>query len=196
MKISKMIREKARKNPKTIVLPEGEEPRMIKATKTIIKEGFARLIKLILGKQAADLCTNIFSQYVAYEYINGGYLDKQVQEIKKLYKRKRDLMLKALKKYFPKEAKWTLPKGGMFIWITLPKRVNTYLMLQKAIAKKVAYVSGDAFYPDKGNYNSMRLNFSYSEDEIIEEGIKRLADVIKDEIAASYKEEPVFRGGV
>ena len=69
-------------------------------------------------------------------------------------------------------------------------------MLQKAIAKKVAYVSGEAFYPDKGNYNSMRLNFSYSDDESIIIGIKRLAEVIKDEIASSYKEKPIFREGV
>ena len=154
------------------------------------------LDKLVLAKQAADLCTNIFSQYVAYEYINGGYLDKQVEEIKKLYKRKRDVMLDALSRYFPKNVKWTIPKGGMFIWITLPRSVNTHLMLRKAIAKKVAYVSGHAFYPDGGDYNSMRLNFSFSDDESITEGIRRLAEVIKDEIATTYKEKPVLQEGV
>jgi len=138
--------------------------------------------KLILAKQAADLCTNVFSQYIAYEYINGSYLDKQVVKIKKLYKQKRDIMLESLEKYFPKEAKWTIPEGGMFIWVTLPKKINTNIMLQKAIAKKIAYVSGDAFYPDGGNYNSLRLNFSFSDDEIIREGVRRLADVIKDEL--------------
>ena len=154
------------------------------------------LDKLVLAKQAADLCTNVFSQYVAYEYINGGYIDKQVLEITKMYKRKRDIMLKALEKYFPKNAKWTIPKGGMFIWVTLPKSVNTNLMLQKAIAKKVAYVAGSAFYPDGGNYNSIRLNFSFSDDKNIIEGIRRLAEVIKDELATSYKEEPVLQEGV
>jgi len=154
------------------------------------------LDKLVLAKQAADLCTNVFSQYVAYEYINGGHIDKQVLEIKKMYKRKRDIMLKALEKYFPKDVKWTIPQGGMFIWITLPKKVNTSLMLQKAIAKKVAYVAGSAFYPDGGNYNSIRLNFSFSDDGNIIEGIRRLAEVIKDELATSYKEEPVLQEGV
>ncbi len=152
--------------------------------------------KLVLAKQAADLCTNVLSQYIAYEYISGGFLDKQVVEIKKLYKRKRDLMLEALKKYFPKGAKWTIPQGGMFIWITLPKGVNTNVMLQKAIAKKVAYVSGSAFYPDGGNYNSMRLNFSFSEDEIIKQGIRRLAEVIKEELKTTYKEKPIIHEGV
>lgn len=154
------------------------------------------LDKLVLAKQAADLCTNVFSQYVAYEYISGGYLEKQIVEIKKMYKRKRDVMLKALKDYFPKNVKWTLPHGGMFIWLTLPKYINTNLMLQKAIAKKVAYVSGDAFYPDGGNYNSIRLNFSFSEDEKIKEGIRRLAKVIEEELDSSYDEESVLPEGV
>jgi len=154
------------------------------------------LDKLVLAKQAADLCTNVFSQYVAYEYINGGYLDKQVVKIKKLYKRKRDIMLDSLKNYFPKGSKWTIPHGGMFIWITLPEGINTNIMLQKAIAKKVAYVSGDAFYPDGGNYNSMRLNFSFSNDEVIKQGIRRLAEVIKEELKTPYKKEPIIQEGV
>lgn len=154
------------------------------------------LDKLVLSKQAADLCTNTFGQYVAYEYINQGYLDKQVETIKKMYKRKRDVMLAALDKYFPKEAEWKVPKGGMFIWITLPKSVNTNIMLQKAIAYKIAYVAGDAFFPDKGNYNSMRLNFSYSDDKTIKTGIKRLAKVLKEELSKSYRDEPMFQEGV
>lgn len=152
--------------------------------------------KLVLAKQAADLCTNIFSQYVAYEYINGGYLNKQVVEIKKLYKRKRDIMIKAINKYFPKEISYNIPKGGMFIWITLPKNVNTNLMLQKAIAEKIAYVPGDAFYPDGGNYNSIRLNFSFSEDETIIKGVHRLSEVIKKEIKLKYNNGPVIQEGV
>jgi 2-aminoadipate transaminase len=152
--------------------------------------------KFALRKQSADLCSNIFSQYVAYEYISGGYLDKQLEEIKGLYKRKRGCMLKALEEFFPKEAKWTVPNGGMFLWVTLPKRVNTRIMFQKAVEKKVAYVVGDAFYPEGGHYNSMRLNFSYSEDEAITEAIRRLSEVIKEELARTYEEEPVLAEGV
>ena len=154
------------------------------------------LDKLIQGKQAADLCTNVFSQYVAYEYIKGGYLDKHVERIKELYKRKRDVMLEALKEYFPSEVKWTMPKGGMFIWITLPKSIDTRLMFQKAIAKKVAYVVGEAFYPEGGDYNSMRLNFSYSEDKLIKEGIERLAEVIQDELATTFQQDTFPPEGV
>ena len=154
------------------------------------------LNKLVLAKQANDLCTNIFSQYVAYEYIHGRYLDKQVKKIRHLYRKNRDVMIEAIEKYFPKEVKWTIPKGGMFIWITLPKSIDTRLMFQKAIVKKVVYVVGDAFYPEGKNYNSMRLNFSYSNDSTIREGIRRLAEVIKEEIATSYKEEPFLPEGV
>ena len=154
------------------------------------------LDRFIQGKQAADLCTNVFSQYVAYEYIKGGYLNKHVERIKELYKGKRNLMLKALKEYFPSKVKWTVPKGGMFIWITLPKSIDTSLMFQKAIAKKVAYVVGEAFFPEGGDYNSMRLNFSYSEDEQIKEGIKRLAEVIKDELATTFQQDTFPPEGV
>jgi 2-aminoadipate transaminase len=154
------------------------------------------LDKLILTKQATDLCTNGFSQHIAFEYINGGYLDKHVEQIKKLYKRKRDIMLKALKEYLPSNVKWTVPMGGMFIWITLPKSIDTRLMFQKAIIKKVAYVIGEAFYPEGGNYNSMRLNFSYSEDNQIREGIKRLAEVIQEELATTYQQDTFPPEGV
>lgn len=152
--------------------------------------------KMVLAKQATDLCTNVFSQYVAYEYVNGGFLDKQVEKISKMYKHKRDIMIKALKENFPEGVKWTVPKGGMFIWITLPKNIDTSVMLQKALSKKVAYVIGEAFYPEGGNYNSMRLNFSYSDEKTIVEGIKRLSEVIKDELKTRYQEDVLLPGGV
>lgn len=152
--------------------------------------------KLVLAKQASDLCTNVFSQYVAYEYINGGYLDKHVTYISEMYKKKRDIMMKALTEYMPKKVKWTIPKGGMFIWVTLPKNIDTRVMLQQALSKKVAYVIGEAFYPEGGNYSSMRLNFSYSDDESIVEGIKRLSEVIKAELKTVYQKDVMLPSGV
>ena len=154
------------------------------------------LNKFILSKQSMDLCTNVFSQYVAYEYIKGGYLDNHVVKIRELYKRKRDIMVNSIRKYFPKEVEWTIPKGGMFLWITLPKRINTRIMFQNALTHQVAYVVGDAFYPDGGTYNTMRLNFSYSNDDAIIEGIKRLGSVIKQELSITYEEEPTLAEGV
>mgnify|MGYP006279390803 CR=1 FL=1 len=154
------------------------------------------LHKLTLAKQAMDLCTNVFSQYIACEYLEGGYLDEHVEKIKKLYKHKRDVMLDAIKIHFPKDVTWTIPKGGMFIWITLPKKINTHLMFQKALSKKVAYVAGDAFFPENAEYNSMRLNFSYSDDELLRKGIKRLAAVIKEELTYKYEPSPSTGEGV
>ena len=152
--------------------------------------------KFSMTKQSTDLCSNVFTQYIAYEYVKGGYLDRHVEQIKKLYKHKRDVMVKALKEYFPKDVKWNVPHGGMFLWVTLPKHLNTRLMFKRAIAKKVAYVVGDAFYPDGSNYYSMRLNFSYSDDEVIGEGIRRIAEVIKEEMTTTYEKEPSFIEGV
>ena len=151
--------------------------------------------KFALTKQSSDLCSNMFVQYIAYEYIKGGYLDTQIQHIKVLYRHKRDVMIKALEDYFPKGAKWTVPGGGMFLWVTLPKNVYTRLMFKRAVAKKVAYVVGDAFYPDSSNYNSMRLNFSYADDDVMREGIKRLAEVIKEEMVNPYDKDE-YVGGV
>jgi 2-aminoadipate transaminase len=154
------------------------------------------LDKLVLAKQATDLCTNVFSQYVAYEYVKGGFLEDQVKTISTMYKHKRDVMLEALETHFPKEVKWTIPKGGMFIWISLPKTIDTRLMFQKALSKKVAYVVGEAFFPEGGNYHSMRLNFSYSDDETIKEGIKRLADVINEELSKNFQDDTYPPEGV
>ena len=151
--------------------------------------------KFALTKQSTDLCSNMFSQYIAYEYIKGGYLDTQIQHITQMYRHKRDIMIKAIQEYFPAGVKWTVPHGGMFLWVTLPKNLNTRLMFKRALAKKVAYVVGDAFFPDSSNYNCMRLNFSYSDDETIREGIKRLAEVIHEETAATYDKD-YYVGGV
>jgi len=147
------------------------------------------LEKLVLSKQATDLCTNVFSQYIAYEYIKGGYLDKHVETIRNMYKKHRDIMIDEIEKQFPPTVKWKVPKGGMFIWIELPKTIDTRIMFQKAISKKVAYVVGEAFFPEGGNYHSMRLNFSYTDEKFIREGIQRLADVIKEELKIDYQND-------
>ncbi len=136
--------------------------------------------KAVLAKQGIDLCTNTFGQYIANEYIEKGYLDRHIPKIISLYKRKRDLMLNMMDEHFPDYVDWTRPNGGMFLWVTLPKEMDAEKMFQKAIENKVAYVIGSAFYPKRNHKNTFRLNFTYSTDEQIEEGIKRLAKVIKE----------------
>jgi len=99
-----------------------------------------------------------------------------------LYRGKRDTMLSALDVEFPDEAQWNRPEGGLFLWVTLPPSVSTREMFPKAVANDVAYVVGDAFFPNGGGANTMRLNFSHASDERIHEGVRRLAAVTREEI--------------
>lgn len=142
--------------------------------------------KLVIAKQAIDLCTSPFMQYVIAEYLAMGKLDALIQATRNNYKEKRNFMLKMLEKYMPKrfDLTWTKPEGGLFLWISLPHYIDTEKMFYKAVEKNVAYVIGSAFYFDEAELNCMRINFSYSSFEQIEEGVKRLASVIQDEIDA------------
>lgn len=144
----------------------------------IASEEIAR--KMIIAKQSVDLCTPTFTQLIAYYYIRNGYMEKHIPKIIEMYKRKRDIMLEAMEKYFPDGCKWTKPRGGMFLWVELPKHISTIEMFQDAVKEKVAYVHGKAFHVDGSGENTMRLNFTNPSDELIEEGIRRLAKVIKE----------------
>jgi 2-aminoadipate transaminase len=99
-----------------------------------------------------------------------------------MYKRKRNIMLDALEEHFPEGSKWNKPKGGMFIWVSLPEKVDTKEIFQEALKAKVAYVHGAAFCVDGSGKNCMRLNFSNTDDDRIEEGIKRLANIINERL--------------
>lgn len=136
--------------------------------------------KAVTAKQSVDLCSPPFNQAILYEYLSRGLLEKQIAVIIKAYREKRDFMLDKLAKYMPKlpGLKWTQPHGGLFLWVTLPENMDAGEMFHSAIEKKVAYVVGTAFYPDGGGSNSFRMNFSYSSMAEIEEGVKRLAEVI------------------
>jgi len=138
--------------------------------------------KLEIAKQSVDLCTNTFSQVIAWKYVEGGHLDAHIPKIVDFYKPKRDAMLKALEGFMPEGVKWTKPEGGMFVWVTLPEGIDTKVMFEKAVSRGVAYVPGEAFFAYRDVKNTMRLNFTYVSEEKIREGIKRLAEVIKEEM--------------
>jgi len=135
--------------------------------------------KLSMAKQGTDLSTNVFSQYIANEYIKTGLVDKHIPKIRKMYKKREEVMLESLEEYFPDGCEWTKPDGGMFLWVTLPKKINTKKMFNEAIKRKVAYIHGAAFCVDGSGYNEMRLNFSNQDENNIREGIKRLGNLIK-----------------
>jgi 2-aminoadipate transaminase len=138
--------------------------------------------KMVICKQALDLCTNTFTQFIASEFMRLGSMDLHIMKICEMYKPKRDIMMKAMEKYFPEGCVCNKPKGGMFAWPTLPEGIDTELLFLDAIKQKVAYVHGKAFFVDGGGARCMRLNFSYSTDDQIEEGMKRLGNVIKQKL--------------
>ncbi len=141
--------------------------------------------KLSVGKQALDLCTNTLVQFLANEFIERGSLDLHILKIIEMYRPKRDIMVESIKKYFPPDTIFHKPKGGLFAWVTLQGNIDTEKMFLDAIKEKVAYIHGKAFYVDNNGANSMRLNFSYSSNENIEEGIKRLSRVIEKKLKDS-----------
>nr|WP_206204460.1 PLP-dependent aminotransferase family protein [Thermococcus sp. 21S7] len=140
--------------------------------------------KIEIAKQAVDLCANTLSQVIAWKYVADGHLDEHIPKIIEFYKPRRDAMLEALEEYMPEGVRWTKPDGGMFIWVTLPEGIDTKMMAEKAIRMGVAYVPGEAFFAHRDVKNTMRLNFTYVPEEKIHEGVKRLAEVIEQEMKA------------
>ncbi len=138
--------------------------------------------KIVIAKQAADLCSPSITQFIVYEFLKRGYLEPYLETVRREYKKKRDAMLQAMEKYFPSEVKWTKPGGGLFVWATCPKYIDTQELFYEAIEEKVAFVIGAAFYPHRNIHNCMRLNFSLPSIEQIEEGIKRLGKILKKKI--------------
>jgi len=141
------------------------------------------IAKLSLAKQAADLCSPSSTQYIADKFIRDGYMEKYLDRVRKVYKEKKDAMLNAMEKYFPREVTWTKPHGGMFVWAQTPPYIDTDALFVEAVKeKKVAYVVGSAFYPYGEDKNHMRLNFTLSTLEQIEKGIKRLGELLQSKI--------------
>lgn len=136
--------------------------------------------KYVILKQAVDLCSSPTLQLATAEYLRGGHLKKHVKDLIAAYREKRDLMLKTLAEVMPAGVTWTKPAGGLFLWVTLPKHMDAMDLLNKALARKVAYVAGVDFYPACDVKNDLRLNFSYSSKTQIVEGLKRLAQTIKE----------------
>ena len=143
---------------------------------TIASDELSR--KMIICKQALDLCTNTFTQFIVNDFMKSGSLDLHIMKVCEMYKPKRDIMMKAMENYFPDGYVCNKPKGGMFAWVTLPEGIDTEIMFLDALKEKVAYVHGKAFSVDGSGGRSMRLNFSYANSEKIEEGMKRLGAVI------------------
>ena len=151
----------------------------------IISENKELLKCLSIAKEASDLHTNVFSQYLIWDYLKNNDLDMHIAKIKALYKKQAQTMMDAMEQYFPPAVTYTKPHGGMFLWVTLPEGVSAMSLFPKAFEKKVAFVPGDPFYIGTKNANTMRLNYTNADCETIAEGIHRLGDLLK-EILSSY----------
>ena len=136
--------------------------------------------KLETAKQASDLHSNIFAQYLISDYLYNNDLDKHIDKIKKLYKEQASAMIDAMEKYFPKNIKFTYPKGGMFTWVTLEEGKSSTKLFNIALEKNVAFVPGNPFYINQDvDVNTLRLNYTNADSSTIEEGIKRLAQAME-----------------
>jgi len=134
--------------------------------------------KIIIAKQASDLHSNYLAQRIAYQYLIDNDIDEHIVKIRDAYKIRRDLMVSMISEHFPEEIEFTKPEGGMFLWITLPEKISSLDLFEYAIKENVAFVPGNPFYVNGGGNNTLRLNFSNSDEEQIEIGIKRLANII------------------
>lgn len=135
--------------------------------------------KIVVAKQATDLCTSPFLQKISAQYIEKGYFDQNLKSIINSYRDKRDGMLAAFKKYMPKGVSWTEPEGGLFLFLTLPEHMDAEKLFAVAIEENVAFVLGQVFHCDGSGRNTMRINFSFMSKELNEEGVRRLANAIK-----------------
>ncbi len=142
--------------------------------------------KLVQLKQGADLHTSTFVQMVAHEVARDNFLDEHVKLIRRVYRERRDVMLDALTQFFPAEVTWTKPKGGLFLWVTLPAGANAQKLFEAAVRENVAFVPGDCFYAPNGHADlgrrQMRLNFSSPQPEQIREGVRRLSIAVKQQL--------------
>jgi 2-aminoadipate transaminase len=135
--------------------------------------------KLVLAKQGADLQSSTFTQMLVSKFLEKCDIEEHISKIKKVYSKRRDVMLDTMEREFPEGVKFTHPEGGLFTWVILPEHIDSNDLATKALENNVAFVPGSSFFPHGGNANTMRLNYSSMTEEKIEEGIKRLATAIK-----------------
>ncbi len=141
------------------------------------------LEKINLGKQAADLCSSTLSQLMVRAYFDQGIWRDYIDSLNEIHRARRDAMLDALAEFFPRQAEWTRPGGGLFVWVTLPDFIDTTDLLARALRDNVAFVPGEGAYLDGRGRSSMRLNFSGSDEDTIREGVRRIGEVVAEQVA-------------
>ena len=135
--------------------------------------------ELVRAKQVTDQCAGALGQRLLEEYGRRGLLEPQNERARALYARRCRLLLEALTDEMPAEVSWTVPRGGFFTWLTLPKGVNAVALAERAMERRVAFVPGRPFFPDAQGQSNLRLAFSRIRDDDILEGTRRLAALIR-----------------
>ncbi|MEA2063588.1 MAG: PLP-dependent aminotransferase family protein [Gemmatimonadota bacterium] len=132
-----------------------------------------------LAKQGVDACSSSLSQVIAADYLDSGAVKIYTAQMREIYAGKCTLMLKCLEAEMPEGVNWSRPAGGFFIWLTLPENIDSEELLKESVKNKVAFVTGAPFHADGGGADKLRLAFSNSSPEQIEEGIRRLAETLR-----------------
>ena len=154
-------------------------------------------VKFEMAKQAEDLLTGSLDQRIIFEACRRGLLDRQLPLLRRHYQHKRDVMERALERELKDVVSWPEPKGGFFLWLTLPTPIDAEAMIPRAVEHGVIYVAGEAFFVDAGSptasgprSNTMRLSFSAPTPQRIEEGVARLAATVRGELEAVTSRGP------
>jgi 2-aminoadipate transaminase len=143
--------------------------------------------KLEIAKQAADLCAGVLDQRIVFEACRRGILERQLPGLRAHYRRKRDVMVEALQTELGHVVTWPAPRGGFFLWASLPAHLDANAMIPRAFEHGVIYVAGEAFFVDGRGSNFIRLSFSAPTPQRIREGISRLAVAIREELAVEAR---------
>ncbi len=138
--------------------------------------------KLVLAQESATLCPPSFSQLAVSAYLDAHDWLGQIKQFREMYRERRDAMVEALEDMMPGAARWNVPTGGFYVWVTLPPGLDAKLMLPRAVSSRVAFVPGTAFFADGFGSRSMRLSYCYPTPERIREGVRRLVGVIEEEL--------------
>ena len=139
------------------------------------------IAKMMEAKGSISISNSLISQYAAVELFKQKVVDTQIDKMIKVYRKKRDVMLETMDAHFPKEAKWNTPRGGLFLWVEMPKKVNMTELLEEAVSRGVAYIPGSNFFATE-THNHMRLNYSHPSMEDIVEGIQTLGKLLKEKV--------------
>lgn len=143
--------------------------------------------KYLMLKSSVDLSGATILQMVVSHYLDTKDIDKHISDIVDLYKRRRDVMLDMLNKYFPADVEYNVPRGGLFIWVTLPDGKSAGELLRRAVKRKVIFMPGEAFFPDREDERSFRLNFTNMSDANIAAGMEILGEITSDYLSRCYK---------